>query len=145
VAVLMAAMLAAAPALAQGKPLNCVLWPRTCDQPSVALPPAVTPPAFTPEPESVPVPPPAPARRAPPPARRKPVPNKSVAKAPPHPPAAKAPVCSSAGPDLPWPCWMVRMQSGGKSNAQLAAEGRARGIKLSCKQERQALACLGRT
>ena len=46
------------------------------------------------------------------------------------------------GPDLPWPCWMVRMHAQGKSPAQLKAEGEARGIKLSRKQERQAIACI---
>ncbi len=51
---------------------------------------------------------------------------------------------NNAGPNLPWPCWMVRLGAGGKTNAELAAEGKSRGIKLSKKQERQALACLGR-
>lgn len=48
------------------------------------------------------------------------------------------------GPDLPWPCWMVRMRAGGKSDAEMRKMGRDNNVKLSAKQERQALACLGR-
>jgi hypothetical protein len=48
----------------------------------------------------------------------------------------------NSGPDLPWPCWTVKMHAAGKSEAQLRAEGRAAGIKLSRKQEAQARACL---
>jgi hypothetical protein len=46
------------------------------------------------------------------------------------------------GPDLPWPCWVVKAHAAGKSEAQLRAEGRAAGIKLTPKQEAQARACL---
>jgi hypothetical protein len=48
----------------------------------------------------------------------------------------------NSGPDLPWPCWTVKMHAAGKSEAQLRAEGRAAGIKLTLKQEKQAKACL---
>ena len=46
------------------------------------------------------------------------------------------------GPDLPWPCWVVKAHAAGKSEAQLRAQGRAAGIKLTPKQEAQARACL---
>lgn len=51
---------------------------------------------------------------------------------------------TDTGPDLPWPCWQVRISGMGKTTAELKTEGARRGIKLSAKQERQALACLGR-
>lgn len=50
--------------------------------------------------------------------------------------------CDMTGPDLPWACWQVRWGSAGKTRAQLVAEGKARGISLSCKQIAQAEACL---
>lgn len=49
---------------------------------------------------------------------------------------------ASGGPDLPWPCWIVKAHAAGKSEKQLRAEGRAAGIKLTPKQEAQAKACL---
>jgi hypothetical protein len=55
---------------------------------------------------------------------------------------AGQPKPQNSGPDLPWPCWTVKMHAAGKSEAQLRAEGRAAGIKLSRKQEAQARACL---
>ncbi len=51
---------------------------------------------------------------------------------------------SDAGPDLPWPCWQVRLGALGKSCADLRAEGQRRGISLTPKQLRQAAACIGR-
>jgi hypothetical protein len=55
---------------------------------------------------------------------------------------AVQPKPQNSGPDLPWPCWVVKMHAAGKSEAQLRAEGRAAGIKLTRKQEAQARACL---
>lgn len=46
------------------------------------------------------------------------------------------------GPDLPYPCWLVRMHAAGKTRAQLEALGRANGISLTAKQRRQASECL---
>lgn len=54
----------------------------------------------------------------------------------------KRKICDMTGPNLPWACWLVRMNSAGKTRAQLVAEGKARNIKLSCKQIMQAEACL---
>lgn len=48
------------------------------------------------------------------------------------------------GPDLPWPCWMVRLNAAGKTPAELRAEGKRRGIAASRKQCLQAQVCLGR-
>jgi hypothetical protein len=58
------------------------------------------------------------------------------------PPGLPVPRQTSGGPDLPWPCWVVKAHAAGKSEAQLRAEGRAAGIKLTPKQEMQAKACL---
>jgi hypothetical protein len=55
---------------------------------------------------------------------------------------AGQPKPQNSGLDLPWPCWVVKMHAAGKSEAQLRAEGRAAGIKLTLKQEKQAKACL---
>lgn len=72
----------------------------------------------------------------------------------PKPERAKTPITASRrmqprqkadeGPDLPWPCWLVRERAGGKSDAELRKMGRENNVKLSRKQERQALECLGR-
>ncbi|MCC6775616.1 MAG: hypothetical protein IT537_03110 [Hyphomicrobiales bacterium] len=48
------------------------------------------------------------------------------------------------GPDLPYPCWQVRLFSAGKTRAQLEAAGKEHGVTLSAKQRKQAAACLGR-
>lgn len=139
----MRAVLAIAAALvvvpAQGASINCVLWPKTCPAGVVA---PVEPAPVQPQPLPLPAAaPPAPviivaprARPAAKPALRI---KSKFAK-----PKRKA--VDNSGPDLPWPCWQVRLGAGGRSNAELAAEGRSRGIKLTPKQERQALACLGR-
>lgn len=55
-----------------------------------------------------------------------------------RPPKPKA----ESGPDLPYPCWLVRMKAAGKTEAELRAMGKANGITLTPKQERQARACL---
>jgi hypothetical protein len=68
------------------------------------------------------------------------VPKKKPGKATGSP--AVQPKPQDSGPDLPWPCWVVKMHAAGKSEAQLRAEGRAAGIKLTRKQEMQAKACL---
>lgn len=85
--------------------------------------------------------------------------RRSRARVPPQPRRTKAPAPpahqrapqADAGSDLPWPCWMVRMNTPRDkktgeflSNAELAAIGRKKGVKLTRKQEQQALACLGR-
>jgi hypothetical protein len=56
----------------------------------------------------------------------------------------KQPAPRAAGPDLPYPCWLVRLHAGGKTQAQLDALARQHGVKLTPKQERQALACLNK-
>jgi hypothetical protein len=67
--------------------------------------------------------------------RLKPKPSPAVRRAP------KAPRVEG-GPDLPYPCWLVRMHATGKSPAQMDAMAQKHGVKLSPKQERQARACL---
>lgn len=47
-----------------------------------------------------------------------------------------------AGPDLPWPCVVVRLRACGKSTVEMRKLGRENNVKLSPKQERQARACL---
>lgn len=55
-----------------------------------------------------------------------------------------------AGPDLPWPCWLVKAQTPKDANGnflpnrELREIGRKKGVRLTRKQERQAAACLGR-
>src|SRR6185295_20308781 len=61
---------------------------------------------------------------------------------PPAPKPARKTPKSDDGPDLPWPCWLVRLHAAGKTVAQLEAEGRANNIVLTPKQRRQAQACL---
>ncbi|MDQ2083189.1 hypothetical protein RA307_23645 [Xanthobacteraceae bacterium Astr-EGSB] len=46
------------------------------------------------------------------------------------------------GPDLPWPCWTIRLYAAGKTTAELEQLGRDRGVALTPKQRRQARACL---
>ena len=50
----------------------------------------------------------------------------------------------NSGPDLPWPCWMVRLNAKGKTCGDMAAEGKRRGISLTPKQLHQAAVCIGR-
>lgn len=45
------------------------------------------------------------------------------------------------GPDLPWPCWQVRLYATGRTEAELTAMEWRNGVMLSAKQRRQALAC----
>jgi hypothetical protein len=134
------ALVLPSPAVAQVGALDvvyCRLWPSKCAQPPVPIP-EPAPAIIRPPPER-----PVVTQRAPPSAvKAKPV--RKVQKWKPAPAAKRRAAADNSGPDLPWPCWMVRMRAGGKTNAELAAEGKSRGIKLSRKQERQALACLGR-
>lgn len=111
-----------------GQAFYCRLYPSKCFVPLPPERPAVAQPA---PPVAVPVEP-----------------------APPRLPAAKATVvapkatkrkpkrAAETGPDLPYPCWLVRLQADGKSEAELRAMGRTNGITLTPKQERQARACL---
>lgn len=135
-ALVLAALLLAAPA--QAKPWECVLWPKSCQAPVSSPLPVPEPPAALPAPIQV-APPVAPVKHAKPHPKAKPHPRIKSKFAKP-----KRKAVDNSGPDLPWPCWMVRLRAGGRSNAELAAEGRSQGIKLTAKQERQALACLGR-
>lgn len=70
-------------------------------------------------------------------AKFKPVERKKPTKTP-----TKLPTKSESGPDLPYPCWLVRFHAAGKSDADLRAMGKANGITLTPKQERQARNCL---
>jgi len=54
----------------------------------------------------------------------------------------KNPITEGGGPDLPYPCWMVRWYASMYSGDQLEQMGRANGITLSPKQRRQAVACI---
>jgi hypothetical protein len=106
-------------------PHQDVPLPRPRPAQEVALPPAVPPPSAQAQPETKPAPSPQPQpATASKPARR-------MTKRP-----------DDGGPDLPWPCWMVRLHAAGKTPAQLEAEGRKNGITLTPKQRRQAQACL---
>lgn len=101
---------------------------------------------------AAPLPPQRPPEPQPPPVVVLPDPPPVVAL-PPRPPVERwrAPARSRAarparvddgGPDMPYPCWIVRAHAAGKSRAELEAMGRANGITLSAKQRRQAAACL---
>lgn len=46
------------------------------------------------------------------------------------------------GPNLPYPCWLVRLHAAGKTDAQLEAIRVANGVTLTPKQTRQAQECL---
>lgn len=143
-----AVALLTAPAYA--KPLECVLWPRSqvCRSlpapevifvpvPAPAPPPvSAPPPAVTPQPPAaVPLPTPRPKAK---PVRSNFIKPLKAAK------RKAAAIDNNSGPDLPWSCWMVRLRASGMTCAQLKAEGASRGTKLSRKQERQALVCLGK-
>jgi hypothetical protein len=55
----------------------------------------------------------------------------------------RKPMLIDEGPDLPWPCWLVRSYAAGKTEAELEAMRVANGVApLSPKQRRQAQACL---
>lgn len=56
--------------------------------------------------------------------------------------SARPRVVVEEGPDLPWPCRIIRAHTQGKSDAELTAMGVASGVKLSKKQLRQARACM---
>lgn len=127
--------------------------------PVVVLPPPldVFPDIIEPEPEVAPVPPVrAPEQRsvapsAPVPHIEPPVtlPPITVTRPKQHQPKPRprrpkvAAVLDDSGPDLPWPCWMIRFYSSGKTDAELEAMRVANGVPpLSPKQLRQAKACL---
>lgn len=141
----------AGPASAQSRFFEqayCQLWPREC-RPVAPGPPVKPEPP--PAPKAAPAPAAAPAQPRVEPAPKQVAPAKVRKKARKPAPKVRKPVLRprkqmvEPGPDLPWPCWMVRLQSAGKTRMQLKEEGRSRGIVLSPKQIRQAEACLGRT
>jgi len=120
------------------------LWPKK----PVPLPvPAPLPKV---EPPPVVVPPPV-IEQPPPPPRAEPpkveLPDVKPQPPPPRPKVKKrkpkAAVIDDSGPDLPWPCWVVRWHAAGKCDAELEAMRIANGIPpLSPKQRRQAEACM---
>lgn len=113
-------------------PSRCVPVPLPPERPAVAEP---APPLASPE---------TPAPSLPPAAKRSTLPPKPVKPKPaPKPrPTVRVVPKDEAGADLPWPCWMVRSQAAGKSDAELRALARANNVNLTPKQERQARACL---
>jgi outer membrane biosynthesis protein TonB len=124
---------------------HCLLYPShaRCHPPAPPAAPVQPPPAapvYVPAPPPVvaPVPAVAPPRAAPPARAKKRVKTKAVPQKP------KRKGIPTAGPDLQWPCWMVRLNAGTKSCADLAAEGRRRNITLTPKQHYQAAVCIGR-
>lgn len=129
--------------------------------PVQAAPPPPTPQAPAAPPQAVPAPPETPAARprwplpridstAPPPPRAAPVVVRTPPKAKPRVKTKAVPTkprrkrVDNSGPDLGWPCWMVRLRAGNKSCGELAAEGKRLGIRLSFKQLHQAATCIGR-
>jgi hypothetical protein len=93
-----------------------------------------------------PPPPPAPPKTEPPPRVEIPAEVPRVAPRPaakPKPRRRPRPVAVDEGPDLPWPCWLVRLHAFGSSEAELEAMRIANGVPpLTPKQRRQAQACL---
>jgi outer membrane biosynthesis protein TonB len=105
------------------------------------------PPAPLPPPPPPPAPPLPPPKTEPPPPRVEiPVEVPRVAPRPaakPKPRRRPRPAAVDEGPDLPWPCWLVRLHAFGKSEAELEAMRIANGVApLTPKQRRQAQACL---
>ena len=98
------------------------------EPPPVVVPPPVIEPPPKPEPPKVELPE---VKPQPPPARP---------KAKPKPRRPK--VAKDEGPDLPWPCWLVRLHAAGKTDAELEAMRRVNNVTLTPKQIRQAQACL---
>ncbi len=106
----------------------CKLYPSQCVVPLPPERPVIdqpAPPVATP---AVVAPAPQPKAAKP---RLKPKPSPAVRRAP-----------KETGPDLPYPCWVVRWHAKGKTPAQMDAMAKANGVKLTPKQERQARACL---
>jgi hypothetical protein len=99
-----------------------------------------------PPPAPPPPPPPAPPKTEPPPRLEIPVEVPRVAPRPvgkPKPRRRPRPAAIDEGPDLPWPCWLVRLHAFGRSEAELEAMRIANGVApLTPKQRRQAQACL---
>jgi hypothetical protein len=118
---------------------RCKLYPSKClPAPLPPEPPAVEQPAPT---VAVPVEP----SHAPPRAAERTAAPRKATKSRPEPKAKPKPAPRvETGPDLPYPCWLVRLHAGGKSQAQLDALARQHGVKLTPKQERQARACLSK-
>jgi outer membrane biosynthesis protein TonB len=111
------------------------LWPMPpAPQPPPPVPPKTEPPPQTPLP--------APPKTEPLPRVEMPVElPRPVAK--PKPKRRPKPVTVDEGPDLPWPCWIVRLYATGRSEAELDAIRIANGVPpLSPKQRRQAQECL---
>ena len=129
---------------------HCRLYPshERCRPPAPAEP--VQAPAPAPLPAPVVVAPPPEASPQPPPRAAPAVVHRAKPKAKPRvktkaiPTKPKRKRVSDAGPDLPWPCWMVRLNAGRKTCGELAAEGQRRGITLTPKQHYQAAVCIGR-
>jgi hypothetical protein len=109
------------------------LWPVPLPPPTIEPPPS--PPA-----------PPPPKTEPPPPRVEMPVDVPRVTPRPigkPKPKRRPKPVAVDEGPDLPWPCWIVRLYATGRSEAELEAIRIANGVPpLSPKQRRQAQECL---
>jgi hypothetical protein len=111
------------------------LWPvPPAPQPPPPVPPKTEPPPQTPLP--------APPKTEPPPQVDPPKAGpRPVAK--PKQKRRPKPVAVDEGPDLPWPCWLVRLYATGRSEAELEAIRIANGVPpLSPKQRRQAQECL---
>jgi hypothetical protein len=106
------------------------LWP---------VPPPLPPPP--PAPPKTEPPPPPPRVETPPKVDLPRVAPRPVAK--PKPKRRPKPVAVEEGPDLPWPCWLVRLHAFGKSDAELEGMRIANGVPpLTPKQRRQAQECL---
>lgn len=63
-------------------------------------------------------------------------------RAVPTPQRQRAPQAAESSAGRSWPCWLVRMHAAGKTEAQLEAMGRERGIRPTPRQIRDAKACL---
>jgi hypothetical protein len=99
-----------------------------------------------PMPPPLPPPLPPPKTEPPPPRVEMPVELPRVVPRPaakPKPKRRPKQVAVDEGPDLPWPCWVVRLYATGRSEAELEAIRIANGVPpLSPKQRRQAQECL---
>lgn len=56
--------------------------------------------------------------------------------------AAKAPEAPITSADLRWPCWAIKMYRKTHSEAEAAAEGKRRGIKISGRELKAVQMCL---
>lgn len=111
------------------------LWPPRkalpkVEPPKIEVPPVIVAPPK--EPPKVELP-----KESPPPG------VEAKTKAKPKPKRPKAPPVDESGPDLPWPCWLIRWHAAGKTDAELEAMRVAGGVPpLTPKQIRQAKECL---